>query len=148
MTLIELARLPERRFDAIRVLAEGELAAQGRNHRALLRLNGHTQGYHSFVTLEGAPEDATPTEWADNGLVAGRNRAGLDARFRIDVSVTSVLANGLRIALGNARYIDTEARTVEYLLHGYITDPRPIEQIEFGFGGGSVRGTLVFYTLL
>lgn len=148
MTLVELARFPDRSFDAIRILAEGELAAESRNHRAILRLNGHAQGYHSFVTLEGVAEDATPTEWADDGLVAGRNRAGLDARFRIDVSVTSVLANGLRIALGNARYTDHEARTVEYLLHGYLTDPRPIERIAFGFSGGSVRGTLALYTLL
>jgi len=148
MTRIELDRLSGRPVDAIRILAEGELAAGGRNHRALLRLNGHAQGYHSFVTLEGASEDATPTEWADNALVAGRNRAGLDTHFRIDVSITSVLANGLRIALGNARYTDPGAQSVEYLLHGYLTDPRPIERIEFGFEGGTVRGSLAFYTLL
>lgn len=139
---------PLNRSGMIKILASGELAANGIDHGLLIRFNRETTNYKSFVHMGG---DAGLNEWAnekgyDSGIYTGRNGWGHDATFMLDYTFTintnylKVTGSGMSaFALGNNSFLSYES-------HGVFLANRPVTEIEVGFTGGIVRmGDLRIY---
>ncbi len=132
----------------IKIIASGELAAEGKDHRLVIRLNGSNSSYKSFVHMGG---DAGINEWGnpEEGIYTGRNGWGLDATFMLDYTLTinsdyqKVVGSGMSaFALGDNRFLGYES-------HGSFVTGSPIYSIELGFtNGGIVRiGDLRVYQM-
>lgn len=132
----------------IKIIASGELAAEGKDHRLVIRLNGANSSYGSYVHMGG---HAGLNEWGnpEDGIYAGRNGWGLDATFILDYTLTinnnyqKVVGSGMSaFALGDNRFLGYES-------HGFFVAGSPIFRIDVGFtGGAKVRiGDLRIYQM-
>ncbi|WP_137934561.1 hypothetical protein [Mesorhizobium comanense] len=133
----------------VKILANGELNAQGADRRLLITVNNQNSGYRGFVMMNG---DASAGEWEQApgggpGFYVGRNGWSIDAtamvEFTLAISPTSqkITGSGLStFALGDGRILG-------YQSHGYLVTNQPISSIEVAFVGGVAVGYSRFYLL-
>lgn len=133
------------RSGMIKILASGELAAEGKDHRLFIMFNGDRKSYRSFVHMGG---DAGLGEWDETGIYVGRNGWGMDATFALDYTFTinpkyqKVTGSGMSsFALGDNRFLGYES-------HGFYVTGSPVSSIHIGFDNCKVRlGDLKIYQM-
>ncbi|WP_181218418.1 hypothetical protein [Bacillus subtilis] len=132
----------------IKILGKGELAAKGRDHHLLIRLNGNDSfgSYRSYVYMGG---DYVAGERDNTGLYLGRNGKNSDSTFMFDYTL-AIDSNTQKIAgngLSTFSVSHPEVRILGYQSHGYFVSEPQITSIEVVFTGGVVNGNFEFYSL-
>jgi hypothetical protein len=107
----------------IKIYASGHITSQGKDHRLVLRINGDTGNYQSYVLMSG---HASTGEWDNSGIYLGRTGWAQDADFstevtiaansksqKIDVSALTTFALGNNLILG-------------YESHGFYVSTQPV----------------------
>ncbi|WP_042190537.1 hypothetical protein NSQ90_21960 [Paenibacillus sp. FSL H7-0737] len=128
----------------IKILATGELAAQGQDRRLLIRINGANTSYKSFVLMNG---DSSAGEWDETGIYVGRNGWGLDATFSLDFTL-GIFSNAQKITgTGSAVFAHGDNRILGYECHGFFVSNDSVRSIDVIFTGGTVNGHTRIYQL-
>lgn len=125
----------------IKVLVTGEIASAGADRRLLLRLNGVTSNYKSFV------RNGNDGEWgAENGLFVGRSAWHSDGTFSLDYTIgyysgaQKITGSGLCVfASGND--------IVGFETHGYMLGNGPVRNIDVLIEGGLANGHIKIYKM-
>jgi|GEM_PF-1802046 len=129
----------------IKIVANGELAAQGQDRRLLLRLNHAARSYKSYVDMGG---DGRGGEWGDaSGLYLGRNGWGRDATFSLEYTLAVNASAQKVVGSGNAVFADGSDAILGYASHGFFTTSDPITSVELLFTGGVATWNCKIYVL-
>lgn len=132
----------------IKIIASGELAAEGKDHRLVIRLNGLNSSYKSFIHMSG---DANEGEWGnpEEGIYTGRNGWGLDATFMLDYTLTINNEYQKVVGSGTTSFALGDNRILGYKSHGFFVSGSPIFSVGLGItNGGKVRiGDLLVYQM-
>ncbi|MDM5277141.1 hypothetical protein QUF95_07090 [Paenibacillus silvae] len=128
----------------VKIFVSGELAAQSRDRRIFLRINGVTSSYQSFTLMNG---HAGAGEWDTSGIYLGRNGWNLDSNFLSEIKLgifsksQKITANGLTtFALGDNRILGYEH-------HGFLVTSSPLSSISVGFDSGVASGKSSVYVM-
>ncbi|MEK3699644.1 hypothetical protein NYE33_21945 [Paenibacillus sp. FSL R10-2199] len=115
----------------IKISTYGQLSAQGKNCRLLIRLNNDTANYKSYFNWGG--NGAGEGDWDTTGFYVGRNKDGNDCTFSLEYTLT-INSDSLKIlGSGMANFVD-DNRVFGCESHGYFNTPiRSLTSIELIF---------------
>jgi hypothetical protein len=118
----------------IKVFITGKIAANGADHRLLLRVNNASGNYVGFILMNG---HAGGGEWDGSGFYLGRNGWGLDADFSIEVMVAVNAASSKITASGLSTFSHANNTILGYEFHGFYVGSGPISSLDFAFTGNA-----------
>jgi hypothetical protein len=125
----------------IKLLAAGELNAQGQDRRLLIRLNGQSDGYQGFVLMNG---HAGSGEWDNGGFYIGRNGWHLDVTFGLDLTIAISPTVQKITCNGSSTFAHGNNTILGFECHSFLVTNQPITRIDIGFTGGVVTGITRF----
>ena len=126
-------------------LASGELSTGQQDYcKCLIRINGQSSGYNSFVIMAG---NASGGEWDSSGFYAGRNGWGTDAGISIEYTISVASLANKRVGYGMATFAQADNRILGYTCNGFLVANDPVQSVELVFtNGGVATFTTTIYT--
>lgn len=131
----------------LRISAYGEISAQGKDHRLLIRLNGETSKYKSYYNWGG--DGGGDGEWDTTGFYLGRNGNRLDSTFSLDYTLTINSKSQKVLGSGMSIFVNGDGKIYGCESHGYLeTSTSSLKRIELLFlDGGAVSWASKIYTI-
>jgi hypothetical protein len=119
----------------IKVFVSGKLAAQGRNHGIVMRVNDIAKNYMGFVLQNGR---ATPGEWDGAGFFLGRSGWNIDADFLCEITLAINASEQTVIGSGLTTFVDQNNKAmIGYEWHGLLATDFPVRSLSVGFLDGA-----------
>ncbi|KEK21166.1 hypothetical protein BAGA_29590 [Bacillus gaemokensis] len=130
----------------IKIVATGILSAEEKDFRLLIRLNGKSESYKSFIWMKGNVPELIG-EWDTTGFYLGRNGWSLDANFTLNYTL-GILPSAQKISgSGFSVFADGHNNIIGCESHGFFETDEEIRSIEVLFTGGKANGEVRFYEL-